>query len=252
MPEGPEAELFRRAAEPLIGARVRSIVGDERCSGPGLDLLVGARIVAAGRHGKWVLLDTDGPTLGLHFGMTGRLVVDGTAPIERLEYGSGRDDPAWDRLEITTTDERVLRVNDPRRWSRFELDPDPGRWGPDVFSIDVDGLAAALSGRRAVKAVLLDQHRIAGVGNLCADEVLWHAGIDPATPARIVAAERLEHLHTVLRREMGSLLERGGSHTGVLSPAIRAELAGCPDDGEPLRRAVIGGRTTVWCPRHQR
>ena len=88
------------------------------------DAVASREFTSADRVGKLLLLGTDGPTIGLHFGMTGRLVLDGTAPIERLEYGSRRDEPRWDRLRIELTDGGVLRVNDPRRWARFSIDPD--------------------------------------------------------------------------------------------------------------------------------
>ena len=109
-------------------------------------------------------------------------------------------------------------------------------------------------GRRhtAVKAVLLDQHVVAGLGNLCVDEVLWWAGIVPHRTADSVAVDETRRLVTVMRRRLRVMLRRGGSTTGVIDPLVRAELPACPRDGAPLRRAQVGGRTTVWCAEHQR
>lgn len=102
-----------------------------------------------------------------------------------------------------------------------------------------------------MKARLLDQARVAGVGNLIADEVLWRAGIDPGREAGSLTAAELRRLHRHLRATLDDLLERGGSHTGDV---YRSRTPGgtCPKDGTPMVRRTIGGRTTWSCPRHQR
>jgi formamidopyrimidine-DNA glycosylase len=255
MPEGLEAEIYRRAAERCVGRVVAEVHVDRRQRDADvLDaLLPGRRVGAIRRHGKVVLVELEpAMVLGVHFGMTGRLVVDGEAPIVALEYGSGRDDPAWDRLVVRFDDGGVLRVNDPRRWARFTPDPDLGDLGPDVLSLRLDQWRAALGHRRApVKAVLLDQHAIAGFGNLCADEVLWHAGISPLRPAHTLADDEVALLARVTRRQLPAMLRRGGSHRGTISPEVRATVPPCPLDAVPLRRDTVGGRTTVWCPGHQ-
>lgn len=250
VPEGPEAEIARRAMVPVVGRTIRAVRADERCADPGLAALVGCRVTGVDRHGKWVVVATDGPALGIHFGMTGRVVVDDAAPIERLEYGSGRDDPAWDRL-VVQLDRGHIRVNDPRRWSRFRLDPDLHDLGPDVFGLSPEQLSMALVGRRALKAVLLDQSRVAGLGNLCVDEVLFHAGLPPDAPATDLTTGERERLYEAIETHVPALLARGGSHTGVISPEVRAALPPCPACGGLLERASVGGRTTVWCRTHQ-
>lgn len=256
MPEGLEAEIYRRRAEAVVGRTVRSVVVDP--AQPGAEelrkVLPGLCFAAARRHGKIVLLDsTDGPTLGLHFGMTGRLVVDGEAAIERLEYGSGRDDPAWDRLVVALAPSGELRVNDPRRFARFELDPRLDRLGPDFLDVDRDALAGRFVGRRtALKAALLDQSVVAGFGNLCVDEVLWQAGLAPTHPVDRLSTGDLVDLHRAMREHLPAMLERGGSHRGTISPALRSAMPPCPRDGAPLVRSKVGGRTTIWCPTHQR
>jgi formamidopyrimidine-DNA glycosylase len=260
MPEGLEAEIYRRAVERCTGRTiVRVDVDDRQAAAAELRaLLPGRRVVGARRVGKLVLVHlAPRLVLGLHFGMTGRLVVDDLAPIAELEYGSGRDDPAWDRLVIRFRGRPPrggsVRVNDPRRWAVFSLDPDLGRYGPDVLSVGPDELAAACAGRRAaVKAVLLDQSAIAGFGNMCVDEVLWHAGIAPARQAASLSDEELLRLAEATAEHLPAMLARGGSHTGTISPEVRAAIPRCPLDGEPLRRDAVGGRTSVWCPRHQR
>ncbi len=259
MPEGLEAELYRRSAERVLGRPIVTVdVDDHQQMAPELRVaLPGATFTTAERVGKVVVLGLDGPTsaasLGLHFGMTGRLVVDGESAIAELEYSSGRDDPAWDRLVVRFDDGGVLRVNDPRRWARFVLDPNLDRLGPDFLSVTAEHLLAAFARRRVpVKSVLLDQAVVAGYGNMCVDEVLWQIGLSPITPARevpVVAVERLVEFAPAHLREMLAL---GGSHRGTIDPAVRVEVPPCPRDGAPMRRDQVGGRTTIWCPAHQR
>jgi formamidopyrimidine-DNA glycosylase len=146
-----------------------------------------------------------------------------------------------------------LRLHDPRRLARVVLDPDIERLGPDALTLTRAQLRRALEHRRApLKAVLLDQQAIAGLGNLLVDEVLWWAGLAPTRPANGLSADELVAVHVAIRRRLPIMLRRGGSHTGELSPAVRSSGGGCPRDGAPLRRQRVGGRTTVWCPQHQR
>jgi formamidopyrimidine-DNA glycosylase len=202
-----------------------------------------------------VLVDTDGPTVGLHFGMTGRVVVDGEAPIDRLEYASGEDRPEWDRLRIFTNEITMVaavRFNDPRRLGRVSVDRDLTHLGVDMFDLSATSLAAAVKRRRvAVKTALLDQAVVAGLGNLCADEVLWWSGVDPHRSAESLDSEERKRLVDVARRRLPIMLRRGGSTMGVLSPDVRAACPPCERDGHALRRDSIAGRTSVWCPGHQ-
>jgi len=143
-------------------------------------------------------------------------------------------------------------MRDPRRLGGVELDPDEDRLGPDASTVGPAALRAALAGgTTALKARLLDQSRLAGVGNLIADETLWRAGLDPSRPAGGLDDREIRRLSRALRRTVDDLIERGGSHTGDLLPA-RVRGGCCPRDGALLRRATIGGRTTWWCPQHQR
>lgn len=260
MPEGLEAEIYRRAATATIGRTVRSVVVDERqeAADPLRSELPGRRIESVDRFGKVVVVRTDGADLGLHFGMTGRLIVDDRAAIDQLAYSSGRDAGEWDRLVVDFVEGGSLRVNDPRRWARFDLDPDLSRLGPDVLSLTSvdddrlhDAVAVGLRGRRALKAVLLDQSRLAGLGNMTADEILFQAGVAPTAPAAEVSEDGIDRIVETIRTHLPAMLDRGGSHTGELDPDRRSELGPCPRDGAPLVRAVVGGRSTVWCPAHQ-
>jgi formamidopyrimidine-DNA glycosylase len=256
VPEILEVELTRRAAQELLGRRVVAVertdplvvVGDVD------DVVRGALLEGLDRRGKVLVVHTDGPSLGLHFGMTGRLLRSGApAAIERLAYGAGSDDERWDRWVVTLDDGSRLRFHDPRRLGRVWTSPDLDLLGPDALALTRAELAAALAGRRApLKAVLLDQSAVAGLGNMLVDEVLWWAGLDPRRRARSVAPEDVAVLHRAIRRRLPVMLRRGGSHTGTLSSEVRAAVATCPRDGAPLERTLVGGRGTIWCRAHQR
>jgi formamidopyrimidine-DNA glycosylase len=261
VPELPEVEAYRRLAEAGALDRAITAVGapDPWFLKGGLTApeaeaaLVGSRLVAARRRGKLLLLDTDrGHVLGLRFGMTGRLVVDGVAGVDRLLYTSSRDEPMWDRFALSLTRGGRLRINDPRRLGGVILDPKEDLLGPDALGATPAQLRAALAGSAApIKARLLDQGRLAGVGNLMADELLWRAALSPLRAAGSLSATEQRRLHRELRRTVEVLLDRGGSHLGDVTPH-RHPGGTCPRDGGALRRDTVGGRTTWWCPVHQR
>jgi formamidopyrimidine-DNA glycosylase len=260
VPELPEVEAYRRLAEHVLGRPITGVDSpDAWFLKGGLDAttlvgaLLGRSFTAARRIGKLLLLDTSagGPTLGLRFGMTGRLVVDGAVGVDRLMYSSDREESAWDRLRVRFADGGDLRVRDPRRLGGVLLDPEEGRLGPDALSITPARLGRALGASSApLKARLMDQTHIAGVGNLIADEALWRAGLDPRRPAGSLSPAELRRLHRHLSSTVRDLIARGGSHTGDLLPA-RVPGGRCPRDGAVLERDMVGGRTTWWCPRHQ-
>jgi formamidopyrimidine-DNA glycosylase len=259
MPEGIEVEFYRRAAEAATGRVIAKVHAPDAWFCKGVTpaamrrALTGVRVTGTRRRGKLLILDTDGPSaIGFHFGMTGRIVVDGRAPIAELEYGSSRDLAAWDRFGLTFADGGRLRLNDLRRLGGVELDPDEGRLGPDLYTITRGELVAAVGvGVVAVKARLLDQARVAGVGNLLADETMWRAGIDPTRQAASLSSQEFTTLHRTLRTVVSQLTARGGSHCGDLHAARRRDGV-CPRDGTTLLRRQVGGRTTFSCPEHQR
>lgn len=258
MPELIEVEIYRRQAEAVVGRTI--------ADAPVLDPfglrhddpdavraeLQGRTITGTDRVGKLLLLTTDGPTIGLRFGMTGRLLVDGGASIDALEYSSQRDEPAWDRFVLTFTEpDTDLRIRDPRRLGGLELDPDRAQLGPDAATLTAAELADALgTSATSLKARLLDQRRVAGLGNLLVDESLWRAGLAPTRQAGGLGNDDTSVLAETIVATVAELTERGGSHTGDLHEA-RTPGATCPRDGTPLHRAQVGGRTTYWCPRHQ-
>lgn len=256
MPEGLEVEIWRAAAQPLVGRTVTDLWVDERVAPVELGSIgAGAVITSVERRGKVLLVDLDrGATIGFHFGMTGRLVLDGTAPIERLEYASAADRSEWDRCRIwTSAAVPALRMNDPRRLGRVSLDPDLSRLGPEALTLSAEQLEVELRGRSApVKSLLLDQSVVAGLGNLCADEVLFVAGLDPHRGADTLVDHERAALAEACRTRLPQMLDLGGSTHGTLDPETRAGPGRCPGDGALLRRDKIGGRTAVWCPEHQR
>ena len=264
MPELPEVEAYRLLARRVIGRTIVAVDapdpwyvkhGDPRA-------LIGHTVSDVRRRGKLLLLDTDGratdgrdtggrdtggPTLGLRFGMTGRLVVDGTPGVDALLYSSNAERPSYVRFALVF-DDGSLNVRDPRRLGGVFIDPDEDGLGPDALAAGVTELRAALAGSEApLKARLMDQARLAGVGNLVADEVLWRARLDPARPAGHLTAPESRRLASALRSTLTQLIARGGSHTGDLM-AERRPGGRCPRDGTPLLRRRVGGRTTWSCP----
>ncbi|MEZ5217132.1 MAG: DNA-formamidopyrimidine glycosylase family protein [Ilumatobacteraceae bacterium] len=260
MPEVLEIELYRRAILPVVGRTIRAVdAPDAWYLKRGLTAteleheLPGERISAARRRGKLLLLDlSGGHVLGLRFGMTGRPLLDESAAPFDLEYSTRRSDPNWIRFGLDFDGGGRLAIEDPRRLGGVELDPPEEAIGPDAFGISRDELDRALESRSAVKAVLLDQARIGGLGNMLADELLFRVGIDPARPAVSLSAAERDALHDALGPMLGELLERGGSHAGNLAVDLRMRGARCPIDGAEFSRRTIGGRTTYSCPLHQR
>lgn len=260
MPELAEVEAYRLVAERALGRPIEAVqAGDEwfvrRTPGrTALDaLLVGSEFTDATRRGKLLVLTTErGTGLGLRFGMTGRLIVDGVAGVDELLYSSTRDDPAFDRFGVTFVDGGHLRMSDPRRLGSVELDPSIDDLGPDALTVSKRELAIALAGSTtALKSRLMDQRRLAGVGNLTADEALWRASLSPVRESGSLSSEEATVLAREVRATLRMMIRRGGSHAGDLM-ASRVRGGTCPSDGEALRREAVGGRTTYWCPRHQR
>ena len=259
MPELVEVECYRVLAEHALERSIVTVDSPDPWFLKGAttplllsDVLVGSQITGARRIGKLLLLDVDdGPVVGVRFGMTGSLVVDGVDAVGQLLYSSTRRDPAWDRWAVTFAGGGRMVVHDPRRLGGVSLDPDVTGLGPDAATIGPVALGAALAGSTApLKARLLDQSRIAGIGNLIADEVLWRAGLSPIRLSGSLSTVEAKRLHRQLRRTLTDLTERGGSHLGDLMPE-RHPGGVCPKDGNSLVRSTVGGRTSWWCPTHQ-
>ncbi len=211
--------------------------------------LVGNQFLAAGRIGKLILLRTEGPTLGVHLGMSGRVLVDDEEAGDPLVYASNRRVEGWHRFGTYFADGGSFLLRDPRRLGAVVLDPDESRLGPDALTLTLAQLDHALGSRVApVKAVLMDQARVAGLGNLLVDECLWRAGIDPVRTPATIDRDLRKVLHRAIRDTLRVLGRRGGSHTGDMPRSIDAA---CPRDGGALLRRKVGGRTTYSCRVHQ-
>jgi formamidopyrimidine-DNA glycosylase len=259
VPELLEVETYRQLAESALDRPIASVASPDAwflkgaATAPLLRrVLVGHRFVAARRIGKLLLLDVDaGPTVGIRFGMTGSLVVDGRVGVDEMRYAPRRHEAAWERWGVRFEDGGSLVVHDPRRLGGVTVDPDESRLGPDATTITASQLAAAVRGSRApLKARLLDQSQVAGVGNLIVDEVLWRAALSPLRPSDSLTPNEIRRLHRQLGRTIGDLTEGGGSHTGRLMDERRPG-GRCPKDGTELTRSTVGGRTSWWCPDHQ-
>ena len=256
MPEILEVERYERLAARTVGRRIARVNTPDAWylkrgadAGAVQSVATGATVGGVRRIGKLLLIDLrDRMTLGLRFGMTGRLFVDGIAGIDELEYGSSRVEPEWERFRLEFDDASRLVMHDPRRLGGVEIAPDESRLGADALTITRDQLAASLRGGRGpLKARLMDQSRIAGMGNLLTDESLWRARLSPTSAAGDLSDQEITRLHATMRQVLHELGERGGSHTGDLQVA-RTRGAVCPRCGSSMLRQTTGGRSTYWCP----
>lgn len=264
MPELPEVELAVRRLRPHVeGAGLRAIerhhpTARRALSAARAAALVGRRIDALDRRGKYqrFRLD-DGTQLVAHFRLDGDWAVTDARHAR----------PRHARATLVLDDGRAVSLVDPRAlatltWHRADDDPFAAL-GPEPFDPALDGAAlrTRLATRRAaIKLVLLDQHVLAGVGNIYAAEALWHAQIHPGTPAHRLSAARVERLLGAVRHALARGLDEPGRARPTeftTDPAHPLCVYGrhdapCLRCGAPIRRIVQGARGTWWCPRCQR
>lgn len=275
MPELPEVETTRRGIAPhLIDRRVAAVTlrrPDLRWPIPPeiSQLLPGQRIEGVERRAKYLLLHTQAGSALLHLGMTGVLRV---LPPDALV---GKHDHVDIALEATAREgPRVLRFTDARRFGCLLWQP-PGTThellqtlGPEPLTDDFDGdLLWRLSRGRtaAVKLFLMDNAVVVGVGNIYASEALFAAGIDPRRPAGTVSRARYARLAAEVKRILAWAIKRGGTTLrdfinpdGMPGYFVRELMAygregePCKVCGTPIRQAVLGQRSTFWCPRCQK
>jgi formamidopyrimidine-DNA glycosylase len=276
MPELPEVETARRLIAGLaLGRRIVGVDDADtfvcRPHSPRelRDALTGRTLTAAHRRGKALWCETSGvdgpagpgpdlgPVLGIHLGMSGRLVI--TARDGWVAEGGdppGRDaqprKAEWDRFTLEFADGGRLALFDKRRLGRIVLNPDIDALGPDAAEVTPAQFRALITkGTIAVKARLLDQSKIAGIGNLLADEILWQAKIPPGTPVGHLQRKCADRLYRALRSVLAAALAKGGgAHTGDVI-AARKPGGTCPRCGAEMVHGTVGGRSTWWCSREQ-
>jgi formamidopyrimidine-DNA glycosylase len=256
VPELPDVEhargiLSRHATGRRIEGAVTTDEGILRnVSAVDLDrALRGQRFEEPERHGKWLLAWTTGPAALIHFGMTGEL-IPASGPAGRHRH---------DRV-IFELDRGELRYRNMRKlggvWlahDREEAAAILGPLGPDAMDVDRRRFRVLLGRRRGkVKAALMDQRLVAGIGNLLADEALWRAGIHPARRIEDLGPEERERLFDAVRPVVRTSVERFDRlPSGWLIHVRGRPDAACPRCGTRLGRTVVGGRTTYFCPKHQ-
>ncbi len=271
MPELPEVESARSVIERAALNRKIIDVDDSdsyecRPHAPGeiRAALLGRTLTVAHRRGKSMWCDTSGagrsrtlgPTLGIHLGMSGKIVIDDGHGKEidggdYWERGRAPGDYRFSRFALTFEDGGALMLIDPRRLGRVRLDPPVERLGPDAAEVKPAEFRALISrGTAPTKARLLDQEAIAGIGNLLADQALWLAKINPSRPVRELSPADVDRLYRGVRRAVGSAIDGGGVHTLSVIPFRKADAL-CPRCGSPMKRGTVGGRTTWWCTREQ-
>lgn len=277
MPELPEVETVRRGLAPhLVGHRIAAAEVRRpdlrRPLPPDLgQVLTGATVIGLERRSKYLLAPLDrGPVLLMHLGMSGRFLVEGAG------LAAFHRDPSilprHDHLVLTTDAGTRITFNDARRFGMVDLIR-PGErhpllkgLGPEPLAGDL-GLAGAFRGRKApVKQVLLDQRRVAGLGNIYVSEALHRAGIDPRRAAGRIGAARAAALEGHIRAVLEEAIAAGGSslrdhrqasgELGYFQHSFRVydrEGQPCLREGCPgtIRRVVQSGRSSFFCPRCQ-
>jgi formamidopyrimidine-DNA glycosylase len=253
MPELPDVEGFKRyfnryaagrsilTVEVLDPAMLRS--GSTRG-------LKGRELGRARRHGKWLMADAGSATILMHFGMTGL-----------LHWSSQRDRHRHDRMLIVF-DEGELSYRNMRRFGALHVTRDEralsaivGDLGPDALDVGREEFHELLAGRRgSLKAALMNQATIAGLGNLLVDELCWRARVYPGAPIARLSDRRLDRLHKCMTAVLTDSIPRGRipPEPGWLTGARDERPGSCPRCGTGLRRGSVAGRTTCWCPRCQR
>ena len=269
MPELPEVETVVRQLEPEVeGHRIEELeVLDARWSRPvppgKLGKAVsGATIERLGRRGKYILMGLDGArTLVMHLRMTGNLILrEGDEVLDPSEgrrlYESERStEERHLRARFVLDDGRELWFTDPRRFAKLGVEP----FAPEFTAAALGEMAA---GRTApLKSFLLDQSKVAGVGNIYADEALFRAELHPLSPAGSMKAEHLEALRDAVVAALEAGIEAGGSSIDDYRDA-RGEKGSMQDEflvhtregedclrcGGTIVRIVVGGRSTYFCP----
>jgi formamidopyrimidine-DNA glycosylase len=268
MPELPEVETIRRRLEPaLVGKMIRALaVADATVSAqPAAELrrlAVGGTVTGVRRRGKYLIVDLDRGILVVHLRMTGQLLL------------ARSPEPRLPRFTIDFDDGSALFFYDVRRFGRLwafrdeaELEHFFAELGVEPLSpgFSVARLRALLDARRApLKAFLLDQRRIAGVGNIYADEALFRAGLHPLRPAGSVGARGAARLRDALVETLELGIAQAGSSVDSFvdpegAPGSFQETLNvyqrtgepCRRCGTPVERVVVGGRGTHFCPRCQ-
>ena len=269
MPELPEVETIVNQLRPcLLERRIVAVwIGWERIvDRPPAEIfcqrLRGQTFADARRRGKFLLFPLHGgDTLLVHLRMTGNLL---------LQPSSVEPDQHTHAV-LTLDDGHCLHYRDVRKLGRLYLVDDPqeviGGLGPEPLAADFDAaaLAARLAGRRArIKSLLLDQHILAGLGNIYADEALFRAGIHPLRPGHSLTVAEIARLHTAIRAVLSEAIAARGSTLRDYRSAegqpgrfqerlrvFRREGEPCPRCRTPLARIRVGGRSTYFCPRCQ-
>jgi formamidopyrimidine-DNA glycosylase len=273
MPELPEVETIVRTLGP--GIRGRTVEKAELLFKPllrrppkgGLSALSGKRITGVRRRGKMAVIECEGgPTLVFHLKMTGQLLL--------ARPGAEKPDKHT-RLVVKFRDSGPeLRFRDVRKFGFLLCLPGASEaacaelssLGPEPLEMTLDDLRRALHARKGrVKSLFLNQSVIAGIGNIYADEILFDAGIHPETPATALSKKKVERLWESTRKTLALAIEAKGSS---LSDYVDAEGRSgefqlshkvydregepCPRCGRLIRKIVVGGRGTHFCPRCQR
>jgi formamidopyrimidine-DNA glycosylase len=251
MPELPDVEGYRRVASHAAGRRIErvDVVDRTLLRGGHTGAIEGERFGDFERQGKWLFAPAGEAEVLMHFGMTGRLDWEPRRAARHVH----------DRIVFVCRGGE-LRYRNMRKFggvwiSKRGRERVTGVLGPDATQVDGPLFRELLGSRRGgVKAALMDQRLIAGLGNLMVDEILWRARVHPRARVSRLSRRRMDRLweamDDVVRESIPT--RRVPPIEGWLTLARDEVERRCPRCGARLRRATVAGRTTYWCPREQR
>jgi len=258
MPELPEVEMVRRY---LVATSLHQTIKDAKVldrrilSGSSAEhleqILTGQQFHSVYRHGKRLFLKLNEDLyLAIHLGLTGDLVY----------LQASEEEPHHTRLLIAFENGHRLAFDDPRIFGEVGLTGSPQsflevrRIGPDAMQVGKEDFLKIMRGRKGViKSALLNQSLVAGLGNLYADEALFHAGICPKS--RSLDEAQLSDLYFSIQLTLSTAIKSHADLSKLPDSFLlphRHPGGRCPQDGEALRHEMIGGRTSYYCPKHQK
>jgi formamidopyrimidine-DNA glycosylase len=260
MPELPESDAMRLVIErDCLHRTIEAVELGENTSYidlPGSNSrsrLTGKRFTTTYRHGKFIFAGSkSGPWMMVHLGMTGKLIA----------FDAPADPPDHTKLLIRFEGDRRLAFRCPRKLGRVAIVDDPqefvaeGGYGPDALKIGHDAFVETIgSTRGAIKSALMNQNKLAGIGNLWSDEVDFQLGIDPERRADDIAQDILSEMHETMRTILRAVLDTEATYSRLPDDWLirhRKKGAACPRCEGTIAAKKVGGRTAYYCPSHQK
>lgn len=260
MPELPEVELFKQYLDSTslhkkikeVKVKNHEILGDISVK-EFENSLKGHSFLSSHRHGKYLFIQTDANLwISIHFGMTGSLKY----------FNNINKKPSHSRILISFNNGHYLSYDCQRKFGEVDITKTVNDFikaknlGPDVLNLDFKNLKKILEKRKStIKSIFMNQHTIAGIGNIYADEILFQAEINPNTKINKIDEKSLRKLFKEMKNVLQIAINRKTNHKDFPNNYLiphRTNGGKCPKGGKDLKIIRISGRTTYYCPNHQK